>query len=144
MVRQSSISLWWLDEPSRGILKNHGDYCSIAPGQVVTAQHFSGEGFRWKNLIYHFMLFSGTPGVPTCSFPPTLAVECIKSVPFVCLSVRLSVSRHSPSQTVCHMDLKFSIGIDFDDISDEFDGQGHRSKVKVMRLKNVIFVFQTG
>ncbi len=51
----------------------------------------------------------------------------------------MSVSRHSPSQTVCRMDLKFSIGIDFDDISDEIDGQGHRSKVKVVRLKNVIF-----
>ena len=28
--------------------------------------------------------------------------------------------------------------IDFDDISDEFEAQGHRSKVKIARLKNVI------
>ena len=30
-------------------------------------------------------------------------------------------------------------GIDLDKISDEFDGQRHRLKVKVTRLKNVIF-----
>ena len=31
------------------------------------------------------------------------------------------------------------MGTDLDDISDEFDGQGHRSKVKVAMLKNAIF-----
>ncbi len=36
-------------------------------------------------------------------------------------------------------DLKIGTGIGTDDLSDKFDGQGHRSKVKVARLKNVIF-----
>ena len=36
---------------------------------------------------------------------------------------------------------KFGTEIDPDDISDEFDGQGHRSKVKVIQLKTVIFGF---
>ena len=34
--------------------------------------------------------------------------------------------------------MKFGIGIDLDNILFEFEGQGHRSKVKVMQLKNVI------
>ncbi len=29
--------------------------------------------------------------------------------------------------------------IDLDNVSDEFEGQGHRSKFKVATLKNVIF-----
>ncbi len=37
------------------------------------------------------------------------------------------------------MDLKSGLRIDLDNISDEFKGQGHRSKVKVAMLKNVIF-----
>ena len=41
-------------------------------------------------------------------------------------------------------DLKFGIMNDLDNISDEFDRQGHRSKVKVARLKNVIFGFSVG
>ena len=36
------------------------------------------------------------------------------------------------------MVMKFGTGIDLDNISDEFEGQGHRSKVKVIQLKNVI------
>ena len=39
------------------------------------------------------------------------------------------------------MDLKFGGGIDLDNISDKFKSQGHRSKVKVARLKNMIFEF---
>ncbi len=44
------------------------------------------------------------------------------------------------------MDPKFGERIDLDNrpISDEFEGQGHRSKIKVARLKNVIFVFSGG
>ena len=34
--------------------------------------------------------------------------------------------------------LKFGGGVDLDNISDEFEGHGHRSKAKVARLKNVI------
>ena len=45
---------------------------------------------------------------------PVSAVEVIESVP--CFT-------------------KFHIGIDLDKISDEFIGQGHRSKIKVTRLK---------
>ncbi len=36
------------------------------------------------------------------------------------------------------MVMKFGIGIDLDDIMDEFDGQGHRSKVKVTKVKDII------
>ncbi len=37
------------------------------------------------------------------------------------------------------MDAKFGRGIDLDKVSDKFEGQGHRSKVKVAIKKNVIF-----
>ena len=42
------------------------------------------------------------------------------------------------SSLVLFTDKKSSGGIDIDNISDEFEGQGHRSKVKVARMKNVI------
>ena len=35
--------------------------------------------------------------------------------------------------------MKFGPSIDLDNISDEFEGQGHRSKLKVIQLKNFIF-----
>ncbi len=35
--------------------------------------------------------------------------------------------------------MKFGTGIDLDNILDKFEGQGHRSKVKVIQIKNVIF-----
>ena len=41
-------------------------------------------------------------------------------------------------------DPTFGGGVDLDNISNEFEGQGHRSKVKVARLKNVIFGFSGG
>ncbi len=66
---------------------------------------------------------------------PVSAVEVIETVPSVCLSV----CEHSHSQTVGHMVTKFSTGTDLDDILDKFYGQGHGSKVKVTRSKNVIF-----
>ncbi len=37
------------------------------------------------------------------------------------------------------MVVKFGIAIDLDNILDRFEGQGHRSKVKVIQSKNVIF-----
>ena len=37
------------------------------------------------------------------------------------------------------MVMKFGIGIDLDNILDEFEGQGRGSNVKVIQLKNVIF-----
>ncbi len=54
----------------------------------------------------------------------------------VCLSV--SVCEHSHGWTDWHTVTKFGTGIDLDDILDNFVGQGHRSKVKVTRSKNVI------
>ncbi len=63
------------------------------------------------------------------------AVEGIKSVRSVCLSV----SERSHGRTIGDRNLKFGQRIDLDNISDEFEGQGHRSKVKVAMLKNVIF-----
>ncbi len=38
--------------------------------------------------------------------------------------------------------MEFGAGIDIDEISDKFDGQGHGSKVKVIQLKNVILEFR--
>ena len=72
-------------------------------------------------------------------FPPASAVEGINSVRCVCLSVCLSVSQRSQGWTDWATDPKFGVGIDLDNISEEFEGQGHRSKVKVANLKNVIF-----
>ena len=37
------------------------------------------------------------------------------------------------------MELKIGPGIGIDDLSEEIDGKGQRSKVKVTRLKSVIF-----
>ena len=71
-------------------------------------------------------------------FPPASAVEGIKSVPSVCVCVCLSVCERSHGWTIWHADPKFGGGVDLDNISDEFKDQGHRSKVKVARLKNVI------
>ncbi len=51
------------------------------------------------------------------------------------MCVCLSVCEHSDGWTVWHIIKKFSTGIDFDYILYEFDGQGHRSKVKVTRSK---------
>ncbi len=39
------------------------------------------------------------------------------------------------------MNLKFVVGMNLHNILDEFKGQGHRSKVKVTILKNVIFIY---
>ena len=39
---------------------------------------------------------------------------------------------------MCRMITKFGTGIDLDHILDEFDDEGHMSKVKVTRSKNVI------
>ena len=49
----------------------------------------------------------------------------------VCLSAlsRLNRLRYGP---------KFGGGVYLDDISDKFEGQGHRSKIKVVMLKNTI------
>ncbi len=78
--------------------------------------------------------------------------QCILLFPFrisgwgyeigpVCLSVCvcLSVGQRSSGLTDWATDLKSCIGIDLDNISDEFEGKGHRSKIKVTMLKNVIF-----
>ena len=53
--------------------------------------------------------------------------------------VCLSVSQRSHGWTVWAMDLKFGRNIAFDNTLDKFEGQGHRSKVKVDIFKNVIF-----
>ncbi len=70
-------------------------------------------------------------------FPPALAVEGIKSVRSVCVcvSVCLSVIQRSHRWTVWRTDLKFGRRDDLYNRSDEFEGQGHRSKVKVGTLK---------
>ncbi len=67
------------------------------------------------------------------SFPPASAVDGMESV----LSVCLCVFQRSHGWTVT--DLKFGRNIAFDNISNKLEGQGHRSKVKVAILKNVIF-----
>ncbi len=61
----------------------------------------------------------------------------------VCVSVYLCVCvfvcQRSHGWTVSTTDLKFGRNIDSDNISDKFEGQGHRSKVNVAIWKNVIF-----
>ena len=39
------------------------------------------------------------------------------------------------------MDLKIGTHVHLDNISDKFGGEGHRSKVKVIKVKNVKFLF---
>ncbi len=63
--------------------------------------------------------------------------EGIKSVRCVC--VCLSVSQHSIDWTIWATDLKSDMGIDLDNISDEVEGQGNRSKFKVAMLKNFLW-----
>ena len=53
--------------------------------------------------------------------------------------VCVSVCHHSHSCTVWATDLKFGRNINFDNISDEFEGPGHRSKVKDAILKKTWF-----
>ncbi len=53
--------------------------------------------------------------------------------PSVCPCVRL----RSAGRTVGPTDLKFGARIKDHHILDEFEGQGHRSKVKVTKVKNV-------
>ena len=61
----------------------------------------------------------------------------------VCVCVCVSVCGHCHGWTDWRTVTKFGTGIDLDDISREFDGQGqgHMSKVKVIQLKNVILEF---
>ncbi len=59
----------------------------------------------------------------------------------VCECECVSVCGHSYGWTVWHIMMKFSTGIDLDDILDEFDGQGHRSQVKVTRSKTWVSWF---
>ncbi len=74
-------------------------------------------------------------------FPLASAVEGIKLVPSVCLSVSVSAFTDKPFDIRTK---KFGRGMDLDYISDEFEGQGHRSKVKVVILKNTIFKISDG
>ncbi len=67
-------------------------------------------------------------------FPPVSAVEGMESVPSVCGCLSVSALTAEPFD----VDTKFGGGYDLDNISDECEGQGHRSKVKVTRLKSVI------
>ncbi len=81
--------------------------------------------------------------------PPASAVEVIESVPCFRLSIfpsfRLSVCECSHGWTIWRTDPKIGIRVDLDEISAKFDSQGHRSKVKVTRLENVISrVFWSG
>ncbi len=69
--------------------------------------------------------------------PPALAEEVIFSVASVCLSVCVSVCLRSTGWTVGPTGLKFGARIKNHHISDGFEGQGHRSKVKVTKVKNV-------
>ncbi len=67
--------------------------------------------------------------------PLASAVKVIEPVPSVCVSVCASVSALTATN------LKFYIEMNLDNIFGEFDGQGHRSKVKVTSLENVIFIY---
>ena len=88
-----------------------------------------------RGMVYSFL------------FPPASAVEVIKSVPSVCLcicaSVCVFVCQRSHGWMVWHADPEFG-GMYIDHHSDEFEGQGLRSKVKVIRWKNMIFGVSIG
>ncbi len=68
-----------------------------------------------------------------------LAEEVIFSVASVCVSVCvcLCVCLRSAGWTVGPTDLKLRTHIKDHHISDKFEGQGHRLKVKVTKVKNV-------
>ena len=55
----------------------------------------------------------------------------------VCVCLSVSALTAEPFDVWSPNLVQPTTGIDLDDISDEFDGQGHRSKV--LQLKNVIF-----
>ncbi len=71
--------------------------------------------------------------------PPVSAVEFIKTEPSLCVCVCVCECSHDWMgwRTIT----KFCTAIDLEDLSDEFNGQGRRSKVKVIQLKNVILEF---
>ena len=50
----------------------------------------------------------------------------------------MSVRKRSKFRTVQHRNLKLGVWNLCNNDSDKFEGQGHRSKVKVTRSKNVI------
>ncbi len=62
----------------------------------------------------------------------------MESVPSVRLSVCVSVYQRSHGWTVWATDLKFGRNIAFDNISGRFEGQGHRSKVKVAKKRDFL------
>ena len=64
--------------------------------------------------------------------PPASLVEVIDTVMSVCLSVSVWAISRLNRLTYGN---KISTGVDLDDISAEFDGQGHRSKFEVTRSK---------
>ncbi len=73
---------------------------------------------------------------PDIFLPPASAVEVIKTEASVCVCVL--VCEHSHGWTNWRTVTKFGTGVDLDNISEEFNGQGRRSKVKVIQLKNVV------
>ncbi len=78
-------------------------------------------GRMWLSIIcIQLSVFRLRPSL--CSFPTISTVEDIKSVPSVCVSV----VQLSHTCTVCCTDPKISGGIGLDNISDQFDGRGHR------------------
>ncbi len=107
-------------------------YCSKVPPNNILVyimgaspwRVLAGDGAFPKNR------YSKT-GYSKCTCPH----EGIKLVPSVCPCVCLSVCQLSHGWAVSATDLRFGRNIAFDDISDKFKGQGHRSKVKVAILK---------
>ncbi len=95
------------------VLKHFGKFVHWAHGRyMMGCEIIMKLRFWWRMIL----------------FPPASAVEGIKSVPSVCPSVRLPVIQHSHGWTVWHTDLKFGGAVDLDNISDEFEGQGQRSR----------------
>ncbi len=71
--------------------------------------------------------------------PSLVSDRSIKSVPAVCVFVSVCLSVHLSALLRLNRLMHGPRGPDFNNISNRFEGQGHRSKVKVTRLKNVIF-----
>ncbi len=86
-------------------------------------------------ILVHGNRWGQPPFIPSC-----VSGRGYKIGPVcVCVCVCLSVCQRSHGWTVWDTNLKFSVNIAFGNISDEFEGQGHRSKVMGAILKNVIF-----
>ena len=73
------------------------------------------------------------------AWAPASVVEGIKSAPFVCVCVSCLPALPRQNCRTNGPEISYK-GVDLDNIFDEFESQGHRSKFKAAYMKNVIFI----